>query len=450
MVPITPMCTVLSEVNLPGSWNGQVLVSERTDPNVDHNFTAFRQMAGPRGNPAILVTNSTGIPDTYGISEAWLRVPGAPQVFRGQATPARRTLDLFGSGWNITDQGPNGTWSAAFTAGSANRGDEGDSPEVGALTVPQLMPVGLANPQMFACTGGRTQDNAGRTTWLIESNAPTLTGPGRSMLIQDLLYGDDRFVANPPFTPGPLSPIPGPPPLPPVPAVSGPGDTTGTGSVQCAMSQLDDDLNTRQLHMLAIKNGLLYHSMASNFGPVTAGSSTFNRFRTVSSWADVGQALGGGFGNIISAALVAHPNAISIFFVSEASGHFRLMHAVRFAAGGGSWRPVKDVFALSGDAANGLTQSFRVAAGTCPEFGATVWDAASTETLVAVYSGSSSGVRVIRVVSTPRQWQAGVNGVYSPLRSIPMGALNGPGPLSLRHVVVTARPFRDDAIPPPP
>jgi hypothetical protein len=444
------MCTILCEVASTSviSWNGQVFVSERVDPNVDHGFTAFRPMSNPRGNPAIGYTNPTGVPDTYGISEAWLRRPGAPEVHRAQATNAPRITsagpDDWASAWNIRAQDASGTWSGVFGTGSANRGAEPDPPEVGAITVPRFMPVGLANPQMFACAGARTEDNAERTTWLIESTAPSAARgtSGGIMLIQDLLNGDDRFVPNAPGTPiGPATP--------PTPPVSGPGIPIRNGSVQCAMPQLDDDLATRELHMLAIDNGVLYHSMASNFGPVTSGDgSTFSRFRTVSGWGEVGLALGGGFGTIISAAIVAHPRAISVFFVAESGGRYRLWHTVRFSAGGGSWRTVKDVLALSGDAPTGTVYPFQVSAGICPELGAFVWDAATTETLVALRGGPNPlEVLVIRVVSTPRQWRAGVYGDYSPWKSVPSGTLSGQ--FILRNVVVTARPFRDDAAPPP-
>lgn len=218
------------------------------------------------------------------------------------------------------------------------------------------------------------------------------------------------------------------------------------------MSQVDDNIATRELHMLAIRGGVLYHSMASNFGPVTDGNGRqFNRFRDVSGWGDVGQVLGGGFGNITSAAIVAQPSAINVFFIAESGGLYRLWHAVRFSAGGGSWRPSVDVLSRSGDAPNGSVYSYKVSAGICPAFGAAVWDAQNTELLVALLGGPNrSEVLVIRVVSTPRQWRPGVNGVYSPwasLPGIPADALNNT--FIPRDVVVTARPFRDNATPPP-
>lgn len=454
-VPVTPMCTILCDVRATSTpaWNGQVFVSERTDPNVQHNFTVFRPMSPPRGNPGIAVTTAaTGVADTYSINEAWLRRPGAPEVHRAQATPAERTTDsgpdFAGSAWNITAQNSGGTWSRVGN-GTANRGDENDPPEVAALAVPQLMAVGLASPQMFGCAGGRAENNGSRTTWLIES-----TVPGGISFIQDVLNGDNYFVPNRPILSAPLVPPASSvgPPTPPTPTISGPGDQTGTGSVQCAMTQVDDNLATRELHLLAIRNGVLYHSMATNFGPVTDGDGrVFNRFRTVSGWGDVGQVLGGGFGNITSAAIVARPSAINVFFIAETSGRYRLWHAVRFSSGGGAWRPSVDVFSGSGDALNGSVYSFKVSVGVCPTFGATVWDAQNTELLVALLGGPSGfEVLVIRVVSAPRQWRPGVNGVYSPwasLPGLPDDRFNNPH--IPQNVAITARPFRDNAAPPP-
>jgi hypothetical protein len=406
-LPVTPMCTILCDVHSTStiSYNGQVFVSDRTDRNVDHGFTALRPMSGPLGNPSLTFTNPTGVPDTYGISEAWLFWLGVPEVHRAQATPELRTTaqgeDFFGSSWNITAQDQSGIWSGVFATGTANSGHEGDTPQTGALTVPQLMPVGLATPQMFACAGGRTEDNVARTTILIESTAPS-TARGTSggvKYIQDLLNGDRWFVPN---APGPLVG----PKDPPTPPVLGPGALTPWPSVQCGMAQLDDDLTTRELHMLTLYNGVLYHAMASNFGPVTdGGGSTYSRFRTVSGWGDVGQALGGRFGIITGSAIVAHTRAISVFFVAQSPDdfRFRLFRAVRFSAGGGSWGPVKEVLALSGDAPTGLDHDFTVAAGTCPEFGAATLNASTAETLI-VLMGARSKLDVIRVVAAPRFW----------------------------------------------
>jgi hypothetical protein len=344
-VAVAPMCTIQADFFTSNPKVDGVLVSERTDTSRDHGFTRFRGIAGPRGNPAIGFT-----PDVYGYSEAWLRNPFAPEVHRAQvspalargaATPTSPSPDDFkGSAWSVQAQDARGTWSPVF--GTSRKRTEDRTADLAAAgrEVPQLMPVGLATLQMFGCGGDLTQDERERTTWLVESIAPNAARgvTGSVMFIQDMLNGDDRFVPPDPRT-NPLSGTPANPLPPPSPPVSGPGNPIRQGAVKCAMRQFEDNLATRELHMLAIHNGVLYHAMASNWGPVTSGSGSFSRFRTVSPWGDVGQVLGGGFGTIVSAAIVSHPNAVSVLFVAESGGRHRLWRAVRFSAGGGSWRP---------------------------------------------------------------------------------------------------------------
>jgi hypothetical protein len=227
VVPVTPMCTLSGVVFESNPKDDLVLVAERTDTTVDHGFAAFRPISNPVGNPAIGFTQ-----DVYGFSEAWLRNPAGPKVFRAQATPARRrgaTSGFDGSAWSIEAQDASGTWSPAFAGGSSNRG-ETDDPAAGGLTVAQLMPVGLSNPEMFACAGERTEDLADSSTWLIDVTAPDRTKgtPGSVKFIQDMLNGDDRFVPN---APGPLIG----PSNSPMPKVSGPGIQSGADSysVRC-------------------------------------------------------------------------------------------------------------------------------------------------------------------------------------------------------------------------
>jgi hypothetical protein len=450
MISVAPRCTVLADAGSRDTIavNGRVFIAERTDPNAGSNFSAFGPLNPPLGNGAITF-NTTGIPDTFAINESWLRIPGAPVVFRGQATPAARQIgntiggatDFNGSGWLIHTQDAFGTWLAA-AAGTANSGTEIDGVQSAALTVPQFMPVGNATMEMFACAGLRTEDNRARSTWLLQLTPPDPAN-GKlpsSMPIQDLLYGDSLFVPN---APGPLIG----PPTPPVPSVTGPGDQAGTGAVLCAMSQLGDNISTRQLHMLAIRGGRLYHSMASNFGPVTQAGFTFNRFRAISPWGDVGQVLGNTFGTIRSAAIVAHPTSVSVFFYADAgNGLYKLWHAVRFASG--SWRAADDVFLLSGDALGGTVYQMNVAAGNCPAFGAAAWDDTTNEMLVALSGGSNPlQVLAMRVVTTPRNWRPGVTGIYEPWKSVPSGSLAGS--FYLQNVVVSARPFADNAKPTP-
>jgi hypothetical protein len=446
VVPVVPMCTLSSVIFESNPKDDLVLVAERTDTSVDHGFTAFRAISSPVGNPAIGFTQ-----DVYGFGEAWLRSPAGPEVFRAQVTPARRrnaTTGFDGSAWSIEAQDASGTWSPVFGAGSANR-EEIDDPAAGGLTVPQLMPVGLSNPEMFACAGERTEDHADSSTWLIEATAPDIAKKtsGTVMFIQDMLNGDDRFVPN---APGPLTG----PSNPPTPKVSGPGNPIRSGFVQCAMLQTGDDVSTRELHMLAIDHGTLYHSMASNFGPVTSGSGsfTFNRFRTVTPWNNLGQALGGGFGNVISASIVAsRPKAISVFFVAGSGGLYRLWHAVRFSTTG-LWRPPDDVLRLSGDASAGTVYPWQVSANACPPLGATEWTTQNTELLIALWGTgpNPAEVVVIRVLSTPMDFRPTVTGIYSPLRSLLLPNSDAAARnTKVANVVVSARPFRDNAVPPP-
>lgn len=452
-VAVAPVCTILTVQFESNPKATTVIGFERTDPTLDHGFVRHG-LFGPKGNATIGFTR-----DVYGISEAWLRNPFAPQVHRAQVTPALprgsggpstppRVADFSGSAWSIQAQDAMGIWSPVFATGSANAGEQETDLAAAGLTVPQLMPVGLANPQMFACAGGRTDDDAERTTLLIESKAPNAaTGTrGGATVIQDLLNGDDRYVPPDPR----LVPLVGPNSPPPTPAVHGPGNPIRKGSVQCAMTQVDDNLATRELHMLAIDRGVLYHSVASDFGTATTGwGSTFSRFRSVSPWGDVGQVLGGGFGTIVSAAIVAsRPSAVSVLFVAESGGRYRLWHAVRFSQGG-SWRPADDVFRLSGDAPNGFSVPWQVAAGTCPAWGATASN--SQELLVALWGRDNIELIVIRVLSTPQQWRPGVSGIYAPLRSL--GYLGNSSvtdrSFTVPGIIVTTRPFRDDAVPPP-
>lgn len=449
-VVVAPMCTIQATQFTDNPKNNLVLVADRTDPVRGSGFTTLRGLSfsSPRGNPAIGFT-----PDVYGISEAWLLNPFSPQVFRAQAHPARRTNagDFKASAWSINVQNASGTWSPVIATGSANRGEE-DTPEAGGETVPQLMPVGLLTTQMFACAGERTQDGAERTTWLIEVTAPGArpgAAPGAD-LIQDLLNGDDRFVPN---AAGPLRG----PPHAPTPRVSGPGHPIRTGAVQCAMSQREDDVASRELHMLSIRNGTLYHSMASDFGVVTDGNgSRFNRFRSVSPWGDVAQVLNRNFGTIVSASIVAtRPRSVSVFFIAEQNGLYRLWHTVRYS-NTGAWRAAADVMALSGHSPNGTVYPYKVAAGNCPPQGASVWTDQNSEQLIALWGGPGNfGLYAIRVVPTPQEWRPGVHGIYSPLMLVDSLSKHSPAEEQARNlrvpsVSVSARPFRDDARPPSP
>lgn len=438
------MCTIQAVFFNSNPTADGVLVSERTDTSRDHGFTRFRGIAGPRGNSALGFT-----PDVYGYSEAWLRNPAAPEVHRAQVSPALargaatptspRPEDFKGSAWSLQAQDARGAWSPVFATSQKRTEDRTADLAAAGREVPQLMPVGLATAQMFGCAGELTENERERTTWLVESIAPNAARSVRGgvTFIQDMLNGDDYFVRN---APGPLVG----PANPPTPAVSGPGNPIRRGAVKCAMRQLEDNLATRELHMLAIDNGVLYHAMASNWGPVTSGSgSTFSRFRTVSPWGNVGQVLGGTFGTIVSAAIVSHPNAVSVLFVAESGGRYRLWRAVRFSAGGGSWRPAEDVMRLSGDWTAGHAESWQVAAGMCPPLGATAWTEQNTELVIALWGREDFEVLVVRAPPT---------GIYSGLRSLGFlstSSIAAARSFNVPSLIVTARPFPDNAVPPP-
>jgi hypothetical protein len=444
-LPVAPFCTLLATTFTDNPKGDSGLVSERTDPASSHGFTRLRGVSLPRGNPALGFK-----PDVYGISEAWLRRPGAPTVVRAQAHPARIATGNFNaSAWSLNAQDATGAWSPPFATGSANRGDEVDDPETGGLNTPQLMAVGVANPQLFACAGGRSQDDALRTTVLLEVTPPDrATGaPGGVRRVQDVLNGDDRFVPNRP------GPIPGPP-TPPTPTLSGrPGNPVRDGRVECAMTQSGDDVATRELHLLTVHNGVLYHAMASNWSTATTGGgATFQRFNTVSAWADVAQALGRSFGRVVSATLVAsRPTALSVFFDAEVGGRHWLWHAVRFSAGTGSWRAADDVLALSGDSANGTAEPFRIAAGVCPLFGEERAVSGDSELVYVMYRLDRT-MTMGRILSTQHTWSNGSRSIYSPLSSL-TGLLSTSSVTSRNHrlerLTVSTRPFRDDPSLPP-
>jgi hypothetical protein len=426
--PVAPMCTILVDRFLQNVKDDEALEANRTDSSAPEGFTAFHSIAFPRGNPAIGSTS-----DIYGISEAWSRNSAGDLVVRAQAHPARRSAfnDFNGSAWSIQVQGATGAWSPVIAIGSANNGSEVDDPASGGLTVPQLMPVGSASPQVFACAGLRSQDDAVRSTWLIEVTAPNPVDGTRGGVspIQDLLNGDDRFVPN---APGPIRG----PANPPTPTLKGvPGNPVRDGTVKCAMTQLADDVTTRGLHMLAISNGTLYHSLASDFGQVSDGTS---RFRVVSPWGDVGQVLGGGFGTIVAAAITAsRPTAISVFFLAQSGGRYRLFHAVRFSDG--SWRPADDVFALNGATLNGMSIPSQVAAGMCPVVG----QPQSSELVYAIWE-ENEVVLVGRVLATPQPTSPGVSSIY-PSMSMIFSGFKIQRPDVFQNLVISARPFFDAA-----
>ena len=453
-IPVNPMCTILLVDFAINPKVDVALVAERTDPAVSHGFTRFRGIGSPRGNSAVGFT-----PDVYGISEAWSRNSSGSVVYRAQSHPAKRPTsgDFNGSAWSIQVQDAKGTWTpippGTLAFSDTRSKDDQDDPATGGLAVPQLMPVGVANPQVFGCAGSRSEDKAVRSTWLIEAVAPNAGAgtQGSVSFIQDLLNGDDRFVPIPPGA-VPLGGTTGTT-QPPAPRITGrPGNPVREGSVQCGMRQVEEDVSTRELHMLAISNGVLYHSMASDFGPAVSNGGAgvaFNRFRAVSPWGDVGQVLGGGFGNILSAAIVAYPSAISVFFVAESGGHYRLWHTVRFSSNG-SWRAADNVLQLNGarPSGDGAVFPFSVAAGTCPVLGRPQ----DSELVYAMWDNANRAIFFGRFSSSVQQWLPSFSGNYSPLFDLSKliaGTSDASRHDTIQNLVIVARPFSDNATPPP-
>lgn len=447
-VPVSAFCSILESESFTGPQLLEANSGERIDATTDNHFNRFHGIGGPLSNPFIF-NNS----DIIAVDEVWMhRSPLA--VVRGVVRTANHagTTDKTANAWIIQSQDAAGAWSAPLATGSPIGPGEVDDPQIAALSAPHLMTVGSATAQVFACTGGRTDDKTGRTTWLQEvTPPPTATSPGGTVMpIQDLLYGDDHFLPN---APGPLRG----PAHPPTPNVHGPGDQAHTGMVQCAMTQVGDNIATRELHMIVLANGVLYHSMYSNFNTATNESgSTFKRFCNVSPWASVTQALGGTFGDVVSASIVAsRQNAISIFFVAKAGAQFtqfKTYHAVRFSANGGSWRPVDDVLALrDGMGAIPGFSAFNVAAGMCPAYPETPAD--TGDEIVYVQWDNTTFATVGRVISTPRHWPStNVTGIYSPATRL-TGVIRGVDParnFTITHWSIGARPFGATATPPPP
>lgn len=439
---VAPMCSLSKTAStVAPEWAG-TSVSARIDNAVLHGFTPGRQAANPRGNPALGFT-----PDMYAFREAWLRNPFAPAVFRGQSHPLKRERhdDFKASAWTIHVQDARGAWSA-IGAGTANAGDEEDDPDTAARMAPQLMPVGMAEPHMFACVGTRTDNDAVRTTMLVEALPATSQRAARVDRIQDLVYGDDHFLPN---APGILI-GPARPPSPRVPAI---GPRGPDGHLQCAMTQAGDDVATRELHMIGIDGGRLYHAMANRYGTATFdGGSTTERFAGVSQWGDVANALGTDFGEIVDAVVIAsRPTAISVLFVARKDGGYKLWHAARYASG--AWRPADDVLALGDNRPRGLPNPFRVAAGMCPLFGPENDGSGSAddELIYALYAPRDMLV-MGRMVSTPRAWSPGLFGSYSPLTDIgrvfPGSSDEAQRQYAVRDVAIATRPFRDDAVAP--
>jgi hypothetical protein len=461
-VTLAPMCSILAEVSSSAefAWNGQVFVSDRNDDSPRgqgaYNFGAFRPMAGPLGNPRVLtVSTVTKIPDTYGVDEAWFRWladPDArsfPMIYRSQSTPANRPTgaggigDSFGGSWIIAEQDSDGAWRNTDVGhGSATQINDPVTPEMGMATVPHFMWVGLANPHLFACAGGRTtglnrvtgEPTGQPTTWLIEV-IPAVTAFTPPTAIQDVLYG----------------------------ASGKPGDPTGYGAVDCAMSQISDDVTSRQLHLFALKDGKLQYAKLSNFGSTTTSSGfTDNRFRTVSDWIDVGSLMGPGHENITSFAAVGLPAGLRLFFVAKVPNTNNAVSLYETRNVNGTWTLATDVFWAAGNTPGGggvslpdPSDTLKVSAALCPAFGAmgaSTWSELSAQTVVAIANNLRfQPAYVILALDKPQDWGIGQPpSIYSPWLRIAVGSMTqatGTSGFSVRGLRVVRRPFADNALP---
>jgi hypothetical protein len=442
VIATNPVCVMQATVFTDNPKADTVMASVRNSTNVEYGFETFSLPRMPRGNP------SPGAPnDIYGFAEAWMRTPLGPIVVRGQAHPGRRAAfnDFGGSAWTIAFQDNRATWSGSLGSSTISRGNETDRSEDGALLTPQLMPVGVANPQMFACAGARSMDEAVRTISLFEVFPPSASGGGRVRLVQDLLNGDDRFAR----TTDPLSPQ-----APPTPTIhNSPGSPPHDGFALCAMTQLDDDDATRELHMLMISDNRLFHAMANNWSDATSDSGgTFKRFNTVTQWAEVTSVLGGSFGKVVSAAMVGRPRSINVLFMAQHGNLHKLWHTVRFSPSG-AWRAADDVLALNFGNVNGVPEEFQIALGNCPVYGPEAIGAApgQTELVYALYQPKLETSLLGRIVTAPIEWVPGVlTGIYSPLQTFRVPRASNPARnIRLGRIVISERPFPDFATPPP-
>ena len=295
--------------------------------------------------------------------------------------------------------------------------------------------------------GALTDDKKVRTTWLLEVKPPQGSSSGSVVFIQDLLNGDDHFD---PYA-GRGQPIGrlGQPATPPTPKISGPGNPLTQGNVPCAMTQSEDDVTTRESHMVAVDHGALYHSMASTFTTATNDNgTTFLRFNSVTPWTDMSQLLlGPNFGVITGATVVAsRPNVVSVLFVVQSNGGFRLFHTVRLPSG--QWRPADDVLLLAGASSTGMSAPFAVAGGLCPASTPTQAGSQASELVYTLWDANQN-MMTGRIVSTPQQWTPTQAGIYSPLINLTplLSRSNDPSrEATILSMSIATRPFSHSVI----
>lgn len=438
---IRPQCVVIADVSFSGTViNGQAFGSTST-ATTPARFTPFLAMGGPIGAP------TPRLPDTYAMTESWLRFPIGAKVYRGQVVPSARILDgheqdFLNRAWTLDVQDATTGWQPLGGALQSTLTIKGVGPDnAPEHMAPQFLPVGTTMPTMFVCGGRRTNDDAQQSTWLFRADPPVggQNASGRLLPIQDLLKGDSIPLPKVNLVGVPTG---GNEPDP-VPKIMGPGEPVTEGWLKCVMTQTEDDVSTRVLHVLALRDKQLYHAVLSDFGPVTQGTSSFDRFRSVTPWQNIESVLGEDFGDITSFAAVAQGPALQVFAIAKKSNVYRTWHTARFPSN--EWRPAHDVWKESGDAYAGNVYEYRIAAGVCPIPEATTAGDPRSEIVLAFAGGPDSrDVLTMRVVDERRLWVDGVfPSVYSNWARIPTGAMAPklPRTFAVREVQVVARPF---------
>jgi hypothetical protein len=216
------------------------------------------------------------------------------------------------------------------------------------------------------------------------------------------------------------------------------------------MTQVGDDLNTRQLNMLTIRDGRLYHSTASEWSEATNfRGNTFMRFKTETAWANVGDAVPIS-GYVTDVAAVAGERQLDVFIVTiDSHGTTQVIHTLRRQSDG-AWSHPKDVLAESGI---NVSSSFpvHIAAGVCPkELGSAnhsdtgpSYAVPNSDVMIVLYD--SITIQAVRVF-----YQRGFGTRYISAGNVPIPtseSVPSPPPFPkrfvVRHITVATRPFPD-------
>ncbi len=448
---INGMCVLLADVWALNAItvNNKEYVSQRDSTGPAHfGFGDFRLIGGPAGDPTLTIVNTDGLPSVYAVSETWFRGQ-QNEAIRGEVTPslARDANGNLlqgepGTGinatWQVAEQDATGSWKNSVMAPEGRRGTTASNGIVGptdSATVeglPQWMDTGDASEHLFFCAGTLSANGRASTTGLYEFTPKGLSPGGTPMpaniaFVQDILNGDTQFT--PDTMPLPL--MPGLRVAPPVPTNAGPaGNFITSGVVNCAMTQLGDDVTTRALHVMAVSGRWLLHATLANYGPVTqllsdGTTKTFSRFRTVSPWEEITQIFPAtDFGDLqhVSAIGTGHDGLLQVFFVGKTSmggrDMYRIWHTTRYA--NLSWGTPVDVLAASGDSATGAVFDMPVTASFCPAAGQPLSNDRDDEILLTHYDQLPDLITVQIVARTAKVWVPGrASSNYSQMISVP-------------------------------